>query len=127
MTMVLADTSVWVSHFRKTNGILQSLLLNDQILCHPLVVLELACGSPPFPRNRTLLEIQSLQQATIATASETLEFVEKNKFYESGCGAVDVSLLTSTLLSKDAVIWTLDKKLHVLANQLGISFKENLH
>ncbi len=127
MPMVLVDTSVWVSHFRKANGVLQSLLIQDQVLCHPLVVLELACGSPPSPRVKTLFEIQSLQQATVATKSETLEFVEKNKLYESGCGAIDISLLASTLLSKNALIWSLDKKLHVLANQLGIAFKDNLH
>ncbi len=127
MPMVLVDTSVWVSHFRKANGVLQSLLIQDQVLCHPLVVLELACGSPPSPRVRTLLEIQNLQQATVATTSEALEFVEKNKLYESGCGAIDISLLASTLLSKNALIWSLDKKLQALANQLGIAFKDNLH
>ncbi|QWE17130.1 PIN domain-containing protein [Polynucleobacter sp. AP-Nino-20-G2] len=127
MTMVLADTSVWVSHFRKASGTLQSLLINDRVLCHPLIILELACGSPPSPRVKTLNQLKSLRQATIATNNETLEFIEKNKFYDSGCGATDISLLASALLSKDAVIWTSDKKLQALAHQLGIEFKESLH
>ena len=127
MTMVLVDTSVWVSHFRKDNLSLRSLLINDQILCHPLVLLELACGSPPAPRLKTLNQLKGLRQATLATTAEAIDFVEKNKFYELGCGAVDISLLTSTLLSKNAVLWTFDKNLEALATQLDIAFKENLH
>lgn len=127
MTMVLVDTSVWIAHFRKGEASLQSLLMNDQVLCHPLVLLEIACGSPPSPRTKTLSQIKSLRQATVATTEETIDFVEKNKFYERGCRAVDISLLASTLLSKNAVIWTFDKDLETLAVQLNISFKENFH
>lgn len=127
MTMVLVDTSVWVSHFRKSNVSFEALLANDQILCHPLVLVELACGSPPSPRSKTLEYIKKLQQATVATPNETLEFIEKHNLYESGCGAIDVSLLTSTLLSENALIWTLDKQLENLATKLGISYSNQLH
>lgn len=127
MAMVLADTSIWVSHFRKANISLQSLLINDQVLCHPLVLLELACGSPPSPRIKTLSQLKSLRQATVTTTQETIDFVEKNMFYESGCGAIDVSLLASTLLSENALIWTFDKNLETLAVRLGIAYQEKLH
>jgi predicted nucleic acid-binding protein len=127
MTMVLADTSVWISHFRKSNPSLQSLLVNDQILCHPLVLLELSCGSPPAPRLTTLSQLKSLRQATIATTEETIDFIEKNKFYDLGCEAVDISLLASTILSKNALLWTFDKNLEALATQLDVAFKENFH
>ncbi len=127
MTMVLADTSIWVSRFRKGNPSLQSLLMNDQILCHPLVLLELACGSPPAPRLKTLSQLNHLRQATIATTEETIDFIEKNKFYDLGCGAVDISLLASTLLSKNALLWTFDKNLAALATQLDVAFKENFY
>ena len=127
MTMVLVDTSVWVAHFRKSNVAFETLLANDQILCHPLVLLELACGSPPSPRNKTLGYLKKLQQATVATPDETLEFIEKHQLYESGCGAIDVSLLASTLLSENALLWTLDKQLESLATKLGISYSHRLH
>ena len=72
MTMVLVDTSVWVSHFRKDNLSLRSLLINDQILCHPLVLLELACGSPPAPRLKTLSQLkenfENSENATVLTS-----------------------------------------------------------
>ena len=127
MTMVLVETSVWVAHFRKSNASFEALLANDQILCHPLVSLELACGSPPSPRTNTLGYLKKLQQATVATPNETLEFIEKHQLYESGCGAIDVSLLASTLLSENALIWTLDKPLESLATQLGISYNHQFH
>jgi predicted nucleic acid-binding protein len=125
--MILVDTSVWVAHFRKSNATFQSLLANDQILSHPLVIIELACGSPPSPRSKTLDYLKKLQQATVATTHETLEFIEKHQLYESGCGAIDVSLLTSTLLSGNTLIWTLDKHLESLATKLGISYSDRLH
>ena len=60
MAAVLADSSVWVAHFRKSNRLLQSLLATDQVLCHPLILLELACGTPPAPRERTLGDLKML-------------------------------------------------------------------
>jgi len=127
MSMVLVDTSIWVSHFRKSNIAFEALLVSDQVLCHPLVLIELACGSPPAPRYKTLSYLKKLQQATIATPNEVLEFIEKHQLNDSGCGAIDISLLASTLLSKNALLWTLDKNLEKLATQLGISYSEKLH
>ena len=127
MTMVLADTSVWIAHFRKSNAAFESLLANDQILSHPLVLIELACGTPPSPRSKTLGYLKKLQQATVATPHETLEFIEKHQLFESGCGAIDVSLLASTLLSGNTLIWTLDKYLESLATKLSISYSDRLH
>lgn len=127
MTMVLVDTSVWVAHFRKSNAPFEALLLNDRILCHPLIQIELACGSPPSPRSKTLSYINKLRQATIATPNEILEFIEKHQLQESGCGAIDVSLVASTLLSENAQLWTLDKSLEKLAVRLGVSYNNKLH
>jgi predicted nucleic acid-binding protein len=127
MTMVLADTSVWVAHFRKSNTSFESLLISDQILFHPLVLIELACGSPPAPRLRTLNYLKTLQQARVATPEETLAFIEQHQLQESGCGAIDVSLLASTLLSENARLWTLDKSLEKLAVRLGVSYCNKLH
>jgi hypothetical protein len=50
-----------------------------------------------------------------------------HKLYDSGCGAIDVSLLASVLLSENALIWTFDKDLELLASQLGISYNQQLH
>lgn len=122
MGLVLADTSIWVSHFRKSNPLLQTLLSADQVLCHPLVLIEIACGTPPAPRKRTLSDMNQLRRATVATAEETLALIEREQLHKSGCGAVDLLLLGSVLLTKDTLLWTLDKNLEALAARLKISF-----
>jgi len=43
--MVLVDTSVWVEHLRRGEARLAALLDAGEVLCHPLVVGELACGN----------------------------------------------------------------------------------
>ena len=125
MALILADTSVWVAHFRTANPKLQALLEADQALCHPMVVLEIACGTPPSPRARTLADLQKLRQAMVATTAETLDLVTRERRYDSGCGAVDVALLAATLLTPGARLWTLDKKLSALAKRLGVGFDAN--
>ncbi len=127
MTQVLADTSVWVAHFRHANPVLQALIAMDQIVCHPLIVLELACGTPPAPRERTIADLQKLQQAVVATTDETLALIERERFHDSGCGAIDMALLASALLTPDALLWTLDKNLGALSMRMGVAFSADSH
>ena len=122
MNLVLADTSVWISHFRKPNPVLKTLLSADQVLCHPMVLIEIACGTPPAPRERTLSDLRQLRSATVANSEETLALIEREQLQDSGCGAVDLLLLGSVLLTFDAVLWTLDKNLEALAARFDMSF-----
>ena len=122
MDLVLADTSVWISHFRKPNPVLQALLSADQILCHPLVLIEIACGTLPAPRERTLGDLRQLRSATIANTEQTLALIERERLRGSGCGAVDLLLLGSVLLTSEALLWTLNKNLEALAARFEISF-----
>lgn len=122
MSLVLADTSVWVAHFRKPNPALQTMLSSDQVLCHPMVLLEIACGTPPAPRERTLSDLRQLRSATVANTDETLALIEREQLQDSGCGAIDLLLVGSVLLTSDAVLWTLDKNLEALAARFDISF-----
>ena len=121
--MVLVDTSVWVQHFRQNNPYLGNLLSNDLVLCHPFVLLEIACGSPPSPRQQTLAYLSELQKMKTATTTEVLNFIESHDLYESGCGAVDISLLASVLITPNAKLWTLDKKLDALAVKTKVAFE----
>jgi hypothetical protein len=123
LTAVLADSSVWVAHFRKANELLQSLLSTDQVLWHPLIVLELSSGTPPSPRERTLGDLKTLQQSIVATTEETLELIEREQLQDLGCGAVDLSILASALLTPDTKLWTLDKNLDALSRRFGIAFR----
>jgi len=40
----------------------------------------------------------------------------------SGCGAIDIALIASVLLTPGALLWTLDKKLGLLAARLDVTF-----
>jgi predicted nucleic acid-binding protein len=119
---VLIDTSVWSDHFRRRNGVLVELIQLDQALTHPLVVGELACGTPPEPRTRTLGDIGLLQTANQASVDEVREFIEREKLFGLGCGWVDFALLASTLITPGARLWTLDKRLAGLATRFGCGF-----
>ena len=125
--MILVDTSVWVSHFRQSNLSLVYLLTNDQVLCHPLVMLEIACGSPPAPRHKTLEYLDKLQTVKTATNREIMTLIDAHNLQDSGCGAMDMALLASALITEKAKIWTQDKKFETLAKRLGVSFTPKLH
>jgi predicted nucleic acid-binding protein len=125
--MILVDTSVWVSHFRQSNLSLVYLLANDQVLCHPLVMLEIACGSPPAPRHKTLEYLDKLQTVKTATNREIMTLIDAHNLQDSGCGAIDMALLASALITEKVKIWTQDKKLDALAKKLEVSFTPKLH
>jgi hypothetical protein len=101
---------------------LQALLAQDAVLTHPLVLLEIACGTPPSPRIKILRALELLQSVQQASLREVREFIEREKLFGKGCGAVDVQLLTSTLLTSNVALWTLDKCLIAMAERFGVGF-----
>lgn len=120
---VLVDTSVWVDHFRNTNRALRELLALDIVLMHPMVLGELACGTPPAPRLRTLNDLGLLQECNQATVFETIGFVERERLFGQGCGLVDLMLLTSTLITPGAKLWTLDRRLVNIASRFDVAYE----
>ena len=126
MSGVLVDTSVWVAHFRQRNAALVALLTADQALIHPMVLGELACGTPP-ERKRTLSDLGLLQPTQQASLREVIAFVDREQLYGLGCGLVDMSLLASTLLTPGATLWTLDKRLAELAARFKVAHQAPRH
>jgi predicted nucleic acid-binding protein len=123
---VLVDTSVWVGHFRRTDRVLMSLIEQDRILGHSLVLAEIACGTPPEPCLQTLEDLALLAQAHVASVAEVLDFIEREKLYGLGCGFVDFALLASACITPDAKLWTHDKKLEKLAKRFNVAFESSL-
>jgi predicted nucleic acid-binding protein len=121
MSVVLVDTSVWIDHFRHRNVALVALLAQDIACVHPMVIGELACGTPPAPRSRTLGDLGLLPTIQHASLRETMEFIERESLYGLGCGLVDLVLLTSTLLTPGAKLWTLDQRLGKLAARFHVA------
>lgn len=116
--MILVDTSVWVDHLRRSDRALAELLERGRVLMHPFVVGEIACGSLA-ERRVTLDLLQDLPSAVVAEADEVLRFIEQRGLHGKGIGFIDVHLLASTALTAGARLWTRDKRLHVVAEELG--------
>lgn len=120
--MVLVDTSVWVSHFRKTESQLVELLERGRVLCHPFIVGELACGNLTN-RKLILSLLQDLPMAVMVEHPEVLAFIEAQSIMGKGLGYVDVHILASSRIT-GVPVWTLDRKLDHVARTLGCSYQK---
>lgn len=119
--MILVDTSVWVDHLRVGDDTLAALLNSSQVLMHPFVLGELACGNLR-QRAEVLALLKDLPQATIARDDEVLFFIERQALMGRGVGYVDAHLLAAVALDTAARLWTRDKRLQVVAGELGLAY-----
>jgi hypothetical protein len=119
--MILVDTSVWIDHLRVGDDNLVTLLDSSQVLAHPFVIGELACGNL-HKRDDVLRLLNDLPQALIASHEEVLHFIESNKLMGQGVGYIDTHLLASAALADTALIWTRDQHLQKIARKLKLAF-----
>jgi hypothetical protein len=117
---VIADTSIWVDHFRRVDAQLAHLLDHGDIVIHPFVIGELLLGGVPKGSD-TLDDLNTIPKATIASNDEVLDFIVKRKLSGLGVGYVDAHLLASTMLTVEASIWTRDKRLLAAARSLKLA------
>jgi len=117
--VILVDTSVWIDHLRSAEVTLQELLLSDDVVTHPLIRLELALGSIAN-REVVLADLARLPQVQVAKTEELFHLVELRKLYRRGIGITDLHLLASALIDKSISIWTRDRRLGDIADELGL-------
>jgi predicted nucleic acid-binding protein len=117
--MVLVDTSVWAFHLREGDTRLKKLLMDGEVLSHPFIVGELACGNLKN-RPEILFLLQSIPVATEAKHEEVLHLMESHRLMGKGLGYVDVHLIASATLS-GVPVWTLDKRLAEVSAGLGMA------
>lgn len=118
--MVIVDTSVWISHFKKGENILTSLLNKGEVALHDFIIGELACGS--LNKRGTILSLlQDLHRVDTITIVEYLIFIEKFNLNGKGLGFVDINLLASAKIS-GYPLYTFDKKLFTTAKELHLNF-----
>lgn len=107
--MILADTSVWVEHFRHDSPRLRELLEAGEVVMHPMVLGELACGNLAH-RPRTLRRLRHLPALPQLPDSVVLEAIEVRRLWGKGIGWIDAHLVAAALVS-GASLWTLDQRL----------------
>lgn len=112
--MILADTSIWIDHFRTGDGELKKALNLGQVVIHPWVIAELALGSLR-DRARTLAALDLLPQVRAAHTSELRTMIEARRLYALGIGLIDTHLIASAFLNPGTVLWTRDKQLRKVA------------
>ena len=117
--MILADTTVWVDHLRSGSKDMYRLLGQGQILIHPFVIAELALGSLG-DRTRTLALLDRMPQVQVAQLKEVRALIEARTLYSLGIGVVDAHLIASVLISAPALLWTRDKRLRLVAENMAI-------
>ena len=117
--MILVDTSVWVEHLRGGLPRLATLLQEGEVLTHPWVIGELACGNLRS-RQQVLELLQGLPAATVASDAEVLLLIEREQLMGRGIGYVDAHLVAAARLSH-CRLWTQDRRLAAVAEEQGLA------
>ncbi|HVH80004.1 MAG TPA: type II toxin-antitoxin system VapC family toxin [Stellaceae bacterium] len=117
--MTLVDSSVWIDHLRVRNEILSTLIRRKEVLTHPFVIGEIALGSLRS-RLDVLAALDEMPRAPIADDQDVLHMIDHDRLFGSGIGYVDAHLIASTRLRRGARLWTRDRRLFAVANELGL-------
>ena len=118
--MTLVDTSVWIDFLRAGDAKLADRLTASEVVTHPFVIGELACGNLDN-REEILGLLGKLHRVPLASHDEVLLFIDAHQLAGSGLGVVDAHLLASARLSGYARILTRDRALESAARRLDIS------
>ncbi len=121
MKPVIADSNVWIHHWRETNRLLEGMVEDGEILTHPLIIGELAMGTL---RNRksTLWDMTRLGRPPLATDAETLQMVEARRLWGRGIGWNDAKILASVVIG-GCLLWTRDRRLDEIAKEVGVAWR----
>jgi predicted nucleic acid-binding protein len=117
--LILVDTSIWVDHFRSNDARLERLLDSSRISTHPFVVGEIALGNLRN-RNEILQLLAALPAVAVASYDEALSFISNFSLAGRGLGYIDVHLLAAVNLTPQTTLWSKDKKLLAVAQDLSI-------
>jgi len=120
--VILADTSVWIEHFRSRTDELEQPLAEGEVLIHPFVLGELACGN--LKNRAEILDLlYQLPPVREAADEEVMTFIDRRRLMGRGIGFVDAHLLAAAFLTPSTWLLTRDKRLMTIASELGIGFR----
>ncbi|MBB3608843.1 PIN domain-containing protein [Rhizobium sp. BK602] len=118
--MILVDTSIWIDHFHSLDARLQSLLEQKQVLVHPFVIGEIGLGNLR-QYDLVMQSMKRLHSIGKASDDDVLYFIRSNKLQGAGIGYVDAHLAAAAMLTPGTYLWTRDKRLQRIVENLGIS------
>jgi hypothetical protein len=98
---------------------LHDLLLNEEVVTHPFVRLELALGSIAH-REKVLADLALLPHVPVAGTEELFRLLELRRLYRRGIGITDLHLAASALFDPSIKLWTRDRRLGEIADELRI-------
>ena len=128
--MILVNTSVWINHLNPNDRRfsiqhserLKTLLNDNLVLAHPMVIGELACGNLK-DRKTVLTDIKNLPKASVAPDDHVLSFIEEKQLMGRGIGYIDFHLLAATELTRSTELWSLDIPLMDVATELNLAYQ----
>jgi predicted nucleic acid-binding protein len=115
---MLVDTSVWIDHLRSGREDLRARLEAGEVVCHPFILGELACGNIR-KRDEVLSLLGALSQVVVADHDEVMQLLDTHQLMGRGLGWIDAHLLASARLAGET-LWTLDGPLKKAARALGV-------
>lgn len=118
--MIVVDANIWIDHLRVANLALAGLIQRRRIVIHPYTIGEIGLGSLAR-RSEVLEQLAMLPAAPVAEHDEVLAFMDGHALFGTGIGYVDSHLLASAKLIEAGKLWTRDKRLHAIAERIGIA------
>ena len=118
--MILVDSSVWIEHFRFSEPMFAQFDADEQLLIHPFVLGEISLGR--YENRRVLLKwLGKLMPAVQASDAEVMRLIESQPLFGKGIGYIDAHLLASVRLTSGARLWTRDRRLKAVAEEMEIA------
>lgn len=124
--MILVDTSIWIDHFRHGDAELRKIIEDDRLLCHPVVIGELALGNLR-DRDAIMAFLAAQPEALIASHDEVMVMIDQHSIFSMGIGYTDAHLLASALIDRRSILWTRDKRLAAAAQKAGASLHVSIN
>ena len=122
--IVLVDTSVWVRFLANqapyAAGV-NHLLQLEMVVAHDFVYGELLAGDLGA-RQKFLGWYSKMLRAQLRPHQEVVNLVRTEKLHGRGAGWVDLHLLASAL-DGGMALWTADRRLAAIADELGIAYR----
>ncbi len=76
----MADTAIWIKHFRQPNADLLALINANELGMHPAILGELVVGNLPS-RSITIAKFYGFPSVVEVPSRDVVLFIERNQFF----------------------------------------------